>query len=73
MFFGGLQDDGSGLATFFAIIIVGLFSGGGLLLEAILGAIVGIIIGLKSIFNKTKGDYLRVIGAPLIIILVVIG
>ncbi len=35
------QDDGSGLATFFAFLIVLVFLGGGALVGAILGAIVG--------------------------------
>ena len=64
------QDDGSGLAYFFAFLIVLVFLGGGALLGAILGVIVGIVISLKSIPNKTKGDYFRVIGAPLLVILV---
>ena len=48
------QDDGSGVATFFAFLIVLLFLGGGALVGAILGAIVGIVISLRSIPNKTK-------------------
>ena len=65
------QDDGSGVATFFAFLIVLLFLGGGALVGAILGAIVGIVISLRSIPNKTKGDYFRVIGVPLLIFSVI--
>ena len=65
------QDDGSGLATFFAFLIVLVFLGGGALVGAILGAIVGIVISLRSIPNKTKGDYFRVIGVPLLIFSVI--
>ena len=65
------QDDGSGLATFFAFLIVLVFLGGGALVGAILGVIVGIVISLRSIPNKTKGDYFRVIGVPLLIFSVI--
>ena len=65
------QNDGSGVATFFAFLIVLVFLVGGALVGAILGAIVGIVISLRSIPNKTKGDYFRVIGVPLLIFSVI--
>lgn len=48
----------------------GFFLVGGGVIGGGIGAIVGIVISLKSITNKTKGDYFRAIGTPLLVILV---
>ena len=70
-YFAGADTQGLGGLNFLFAAFTGLsiMVGGGVIGGGI-GAMVGIVISLKSFPNKTKGDYFRVIGAPLLVILV---
>ena len=54
--------------SFVAVFIIPMFVVGGGVIGGGIGAIVGIVISLKSFPNKTNGDYFRMIGAPLLVI-----
>ena len=58
-----------GLIGFLIIMMIG---GIGMVVGAAIGIVVAIIIGLKSTPNKTKGDYFKIIGIPLAIVLIII-
>jgi hypothetical protein len=64
------QGDNSGLYFLFAVLggLMIMVSGG--VIGGGIGAMVGIVISLIKFPNKTNGDYFRVIGAPLLVILV---
>ena len=53
-------------------LIIALIGGIGMAVGAAIGIVVAIIIGLKSTPNKTKGDYFKIIGIPLAIVLIIV-
>ena len=59
-------------AGIIGLLIIIMVGGIGMVVGAAIGIVVAIIIGLKSTPNKTKGDYFKIIGIPLIIVLFIV-
>ena len=59
-------------AGIIGLLIIIMVGGIGMVVGAAIGIVVAIIIGLKSTPNKTKGDYFKIIGIPLIIVLIIV-
>ncbi len=59
-------------AGLIGLLIIMLIGGIGMVVGAAIGIVVAIIIGLKSTPNKTKGDYFKIIGIPLAIVLIIV-
>ena len=54
------------------LLLIMMFVGIGAVVGAAIGIVGSIIIGLKSTPKKTKGAYFKIIGIPIIIVLIIV-
>ena len=68
-----VASDTSGAMGFFFLIFLMLYAGMGFLLGMVAGAILAILFNLGRVKNKSRSDYVKIVGGPLLIPVMILG